>query len=80
MAKAIEKLQASRNMLTSVHSDLCKLALMAKNPAPALKVINGIEFVDTFAKDSAYGTCDTKYILLFFYYAGLVLAAVKVRR
>ena len=66
---------ASTAVLTSIHSDLCKLCLAAKCFPPAYQFLQ-TDFAD-ISKEAA--TSDPKYILLYFYYGGMILAAVKVR-
>ena len=74
MLKATSKLQINSSTLTSIHSDLCKLSLASKIFWPALEVIEAADF-DEISKDCA---AEPKFILLFYYYGGMVLAAVKV--
>ena len=74
LLKAISKLQMSEKCLTSVHSDVVKLALASKcftSPILDLLDINYNEI-------SRGATTNTKSLLLFFYYGGMIAASVKV--
>merc|ERR1712141_493288 len=73
LLKAISKLQMSEKCLTSVHSDVVKLALASKcftSPILDLLDINYNEI-------SREATTNTKSLLLFFYYGGMIAASVK---
>ena len=74
LIKAITKIQLSETSLTSVHSDVCKLCLASKCFAPAVNNLLNIDYID-IAKEA---TQDPKYILLFFYYGGMIFTALKV--
>ena len=74
LLKAITKIQLSETSLTSVHSDVCKLCLASKCFSPAVNNLLNIDYVD-IAKEA---TQDPKYILLFFYYGGMIFTALKV--
>eukprot|EP00095_Tigriopus_kingsejongensis_P012377 maker-scaffold190_size271632-snap-gene-1.29 protein:Tk12377 transcript:maker-scaffold190_size271632-snap-gene-1.29-mRNA-1 annotation:"hypothetical protein BRAFLDRAFT_275202" len=74
LTKAVGKLQENLNAtyLTSVHSDLCLLCLSAKNFNPAMGFL-ATDFTDiTFDASS-----ECKYILLYYYYGGMILLALK---
>jgi len=70
---AIKKAQQHENQLTSIHSDLLQLCLLAKNFKPALKFLN--TDVTDIHKES--NRCDAKSFLLYYYYGGMIYAAVK---
>ena len=66
----------SEKCLTSVHSDVVKLALASKcftSPILDLLDINYNEI-------SREATTNTKSLLLFFYYGGMIAASVKVSK
>lgn len=74
LSKAIERLQTSHSQLTLAHADLCMLCLKAKNFKPALK------FLDVDITDIAKEHCptfDSKYFLSYYYYGGMIYAALK---
>lgn len=73
LLKAITKIQLNETSLTSVHSDVCKLCLASKCFSPAVNNLLNIDYVD-IAKEA---TQDPKYILLFFYYGGMIFTALK---
>jgi len=73
LIKAITKIQLSETSLTSVHADVCKLCLASKCFSPAVNNLLNIDYVD-IAKEA---TQDPKYILLFFYYGGMIFTALK---
>lgn len=84
LTKAIAKMQVylapsqqrvPTHTLTAIHSDLCKLSLESRCFSQALNIIGSNEFID-IPKETA--SCDVKYILLFFYYGGMILTAIKV--
>jgi len=75
VSRLLVKLSTKRDVLTSAHSDLCKLCLAAKCFTPVLKMLEEVDFVD-LSRDAA--NTDPKYVLLYFYYGGMILAAVKV--
>lgn len=74
LATAIKKIQNHRSQLTTIHSDFCLLCLDSKclNPALPLLEIDYIEIKKTDDKDD-----DLKHVLLYYYYAGLIYAAIK---
>lgn len=61
--------------LTSVHSDLCKLALASKCFTPVLPMLTDQDLIDI---NREAVLADSKYILLYFYYGGMILTAIKV--
>ncbi|XP_066992118.2 COP9 signalosome complex subunit 3 isoform X2 [Anabrus simplex] len=73
MRRAIRKIQLFDSQLTSVHADLCQLCLLAKCFKPAL------EFLDTDITGISQegGQFDAKYFLLYYYYGGMIYAALK---
>lgn len=74
MSKAISKFQENRSHLTPIHSDFCLLCLDSKclNPALNLLEIDYIKICKTDEKEE-----DIKHVLLFYYYGGLIYAAIK---
>ncbi|XP_037091406.1 COP9 signalosome complex subunit 3-like [Pollicipes pollicipes] len=73
LRKAIAKIQANPNQLTSIHADLCQLALSAKCFRPALDVLD----VDIADISKENGKFDAKHLLLYYYYGGMIYAAMK---
>ena len=73
LAKAIDKIQLHPAQLTSVHADLCLLCLSAKCLKPALAVLD--RQVTDISREG--GRFDVKFFLLFYYYGGMIYAAVK---
>lgn len=74
LTSAIAKLQTHPRQLTPLHSDLCLLCLESKclNPALQLLDVDYTEIRTTEDKEE-----DVKHVLLFYYYGGLIYAAVK---
>lgn len=73
LSKAIDKIQLHPSQLSSIHSDLCQLCLAAKCLKPALSVLDR-EITDISREN---GHFDVKYFLLYYYYGGMIYAAVK---
>lgn len=73
LQKAITKIQIHQNQLTFIHADLCQLCILAKCFKPALKFLD-VE-VNSIAKDM--GQAEVKYFLLYYYYGGMIYAALK---
>jgi len=73
LLKAVQKLQLSESSLTSVHADVCRLCLAAKCFAPAVNILN-VDVTDI----SAEAAEEPKYILLYFYYGGMIFTALKL--
>lgn len=71
---SISKLQQHKLELTPLHSDLCKLCLDAKCYNPALDIL---EIDYTEIKNCEIQGDSVKYVLLFYYYGGLICAAMK---
>ncbi|XP_076331243.1 COP9 signalosome subunit 3 [Tachypleus tridentatus] len=73
LCRAISKIQLFPSQLTSIHADLCQLCLVGRCFKPAL------QFLDTDITDISKegGYYDAKYFLLYFYYGGMIYAAVK---
>jgi hypothetical protein len=85
LTKAIAKLQwnpvtlvPSTTTLTSLHGELCKVCLAARccGSSSVIGEYLDTEFVD-ISEEAVQS--DTKYILLYFYYGGMILASMKVR-
>ena len=64
-----------KTKLTTVHSDLLQLSLMAKNFTVALDVMSH-EILDIHKPPNS--KFDSKYLLGYFYYAGCVYTAMKL--
>ena len=75
LMKAITKLQMDDQCLTSVHSDVARLALASKCFTKPILDLLDVNF-NAIATEAA---SNSKHILLFFYYAGMIYSAVKVR-
>ncbi|RWS22858.1 COP9 signalosome complex subunit 3-like protein [Leptotrombidium deliense] len=73
LCKAISKIQLSPTQLTSIHADLIQLCLLAKCLKPALQFLD-LDITD-ISKEG--GQFDVKYFLLYYYYGGMVYAALK---
>lgn len=71
--QAIRKIQLFDSQLTSIHADLCQLCLLAKCFKPALVFLN----TDITSISQEGGQFDTKYFLLYYYYGGMIYAALK---
>jgi len=73
LLKAISRLQMSEKCLTSVHADVVKLSLASKCfTSPILDLLNL-----NYNEISREATSNTKSLLLFFYYGGMIAASVK---
>lgn len=70
LTQAILKVQRNKSQLTSIHSDLCKICLVAMCFKPAL------EFLDVDITCIS-GIEDAKYLLLYYYYGGMIYTALK---
>ena len=76
LLKAISKLQMNEKCLTSVHADVAKLALASKCfTSPVLQLLE-----TNYNEISKEATVNTKNLLLFFYYGGMITASVKVKQ
>lgn len=73
LLRAISKLQPSESHLTSVHADLCQLCLLAKCFNPVLPILS----TDMTAIALEDGQFDAKYLLLYYYYGGMIFIALK---
>ncbi|CAH8499420.1 unnamed protein product [Dicrocoelium dendriticum] len=69
----IHKLQRTPHQLTSLHADLCQLALSAKLFNPVIPILD----VDILEVDKSYSFIDAKDYLLYFYYGGMIYGALK---
>ena len=65
---AIERYQSGPTCLTAIHCDLIQLCLVAKCLKPALRFL-GIDYSELLTEDDQF---DPKYVLLFYYYGGMV--------
>nr|CAD7572247.1 unnamed protein product [Timema californicum] len=73
LRRAIHKIQLFDSQLTSVHADLCQLCLLAKCFKPALDILN----TDVTSISQEGNQFDAKYFLLYYYYGGMIYAAMK---
>lgn len=71
--KAIDKMQLHPAQLSSVHADLCQLCLVAKCLKPAVRLLDR-EIIDISRENNHF---DVKYFLLYYYYGGMIYAAVQ---
>lgn len=71
--KAINKAQLHSAQLTSLHADLCLLALTSKCIKPALGLLD--TEITEISKEG--GHFDVKYFLLYYYYGGLIYTILK---
>ncbi|XP_073968774.1 COP9 signalosome subunit 3 [Rhodnius prolixus] len=76
LTTAIKKLRTEETQLTTIHSDLCRLCLVAKCFKPALKFLD-VDMTCVTHTDEQGSTFDAKYFLLYYYYGGMIYAAVK---
>ena len=75
LIKAISKLQMDDQCLTSVHADVARLALAAKCFTKPIMDLIDVNFNEVAPEAST----NSKHIVLFFYYSGIIFAAIKVR-
>lgn len=73
LSKAISKVQIHPSQLTSIHSDLCQLALLSKCIKPAIAVLD--QNISDISKES--NQYDVKYFLSYYYYGGMIYTLVK---
>ncbi|KAH9502501.1 COP9 signalosome complex subunit 3 [Bulinus truncatus] len=73
LVQAIQKIQIHPAQLTSIHSSLCQLCLLAKNMKPALLFLD-IDITDISREG---GHFDAKDYLLYYYYGGMIYTALK---
>nr|CAG4641635.1 EOG090X04TU [Eurycercus lamellatus] len=73
LSRAIHKARMNENQLTSIHASLLQLCLMAQNLKPALEFLN----TDITEISSENGHFDAKHFLLYYYYGGVINAALK---
>ncbi|VUZ43812.1 unnamed protein product [Hymenolepis diminuta] len=71
---AINRMQNGLKHLTSLHVNICQLAISAKFFSPVIPILNE-DILDVDPNKKAYCIQDT---LLYFYYGGMVYAAVKM--
>jgi COP9 signalosome complex subunit 3 len=77
--KAISRIQHNEAQLTSVHADLCQLCLLSKCLKPAISLLDVdvtsiLPEMDPPAQGHQF---DAEHFLRYFYYGGMVYAAVK---
>ncbi|XP_018563269.1 COP9 signalosome complex subunit 3 [Anoplophora glabripennis] len=79
LQKAISKLRLFDSQLTSIHSDLCQLCLLAKCFKPALELLDtDITGICQEISHNPNGPhFDAKYFLLYYYYGGMIYLAVR---
>uniref|UniRef100_A0A0V0J294 COP9 signalosome complex subunit 3 n=1 Tax=Schistocephalus solidus TaxID=70667 RepID=A0A0V0J294_SCHSO len=70
---AIEKVRNSPEQLTSIHADVCQLALSAKCFKPVLPLLD-TDILDSECDKNAFGLQDA---LLYFYYGGMIYGALR---
>jgi len=73
VSMAIEKIQVHPSQLTSLHADLCQLCLDSMCMKPALQFLD-IEITE-IAKENGWYDC--KHFLSYYYYGGMIYAALK---
>ncbi|XP_059149301.1 COP9 signalosome complex subunit 3-like isoform X2 [Physella acuta] len=73
LVQAIQKIQIHPAQLTSIHSSLCQLCLLAKNMKPALLFLD----IDVTEISREGGHFDAKDYLLYYYYGGMIYTALK---
>lgn len=73
LMKGIDKMQLHPAQLSSVHADLCQVCLVAKCLKPAIGLLDR-EITDISREN---GHFDVRYFLLYYYYGGMVYAAVQ---
>nr|XP_027202690.1 COP9 signalosome complex subunit 3-like [Dermatophagoides pteronyssinus] len=73
LSKAIQKVQQSSTQLTSIHTDLLKLALIGKCLKPALTFLD-IDITDISRENDCY---DVKYFLSYYYYGGIIYSILQ---
>nr|CDS28433.1 limkain b1 [Hymenolepis microstoma] len=71
---ALRQMQKSSKHLTSLHVNICQLAISAKFFSPVIPILNE-DILDVDTNKQAYCILDT---FLYFYYGGVVYAAVKM--
>ncbi|XP_063235012.1 COP9 signalosome complex subunit 3 isoform X1 [Bacillus rossius redtenbacheri] len=70
---ALRKVQLQDAQLTPVHADLCQLCLLARCFKPALELLD----TDVGSIGQEGSPFDAKHFLLYYYYGGMIYAAVK---
>lgn len=73
LSRSIQKVQQSPTQLTSIHTDLCKLALIGKCLKPALTFLD-IDITDISRENDCY---DVKYFLSYYYYGGIIYSIIQ---
>ncbi|CAK9294064.1 unnamed protein product [Gordionus sp. m RMFG-2023] len=73
IAKAITNIQNESSELTTIHSDLLHLCLSSRDLTPSLQFLD----IDITSINKENNKCDSKYILLYYYYGGLIYLALK---
>ncbi|CAG0913006.1 unnamed protein product [Notodromas monacha] len=73
MKEALIKLQSKESQLTSIHSDLLRLCLLARNSTAPLHLLE----IDIDDINRENGQMDPKYVLLYYYYGGMIYATRK---
>ena len=76
MSLAILKFQHHRGQLTPLHADFCLLCLDSKCLNPALKFLE-IDYTEIRKAQDESDENEFNHVLLFYYYGGLIYAAVK---
>ncbi|XP_001632254.2 COP9 signalosome complex subunit 3 [Nematostella vectensis] len=73
MCTAIQKAQQSPTQLTSIHTDLAQLCLLAKCFSPALPYLD----CDIYDIHKEGSKLDAKTLLCYYYYGGMIYTALK---
>ncbi|KAK3588974.1 hypothetical protein CHS0354_043143 [Potamilus streckersoni] len=73
LVTAINKIQLFPAQLTSIHADLCQLCLLSKNLKSALQFLD--QDITDISKEG--GQFDARDFLLYYYYGGMIYAALK---
>lgn len=73
VCKSVRKTQSNPGQLTQLHVTLCQLCLMTKCLKPALPFLD--TEINKISRDN--GSFDVKYFLLYYYYGGMIYAALK---
>ncbi|XP_067928787.1 COP9 signalosome complex subunit 3-like [Watersipora subatra] len=75
VTRAITRIREGESQLTALHSDLCHLCLCTKTFKPALPFLD-VDITDIQRKGNL-GRFDSKHFLLYYYYGGMIYAALK---
>lgn len=73
LSQTIRSFCTSTFQLTSLHADLFQVCLLARNFQPALNFLD-VDITDIATETTPF---DAKYFLLYYYYGGMIYAALK---